>query len=79
MKMFDDIIGPRPENAKDDKLPELELEFTEEELEMDDYQKDDPNIKPADIGDVWGDVDTSNNTESPDNDDCDGSCDRCGC
>lgn len=70
--MFDDILGPRPENVKDDELPELELELTEEELE-------ELNMEPIDADDLWGNVDTSNNAEPPDNDDCDGSCDGCGC
>lgn len=66
--MFDDLLGSR-EEEKD----EIEL------------QLDSPDLDLNDIGiesdeDVWSnDVDTSNNAEPPDNDDCDDSCDGCGC
>lgn len=79
---YDDILGPRPENSKEDKpkLPDgyyMEIDDSDVEegmkdLTMDD-QKDDPDF------DAWGDVDTSNNADLPDTDDCDDSCDGCGC
>lgn len=71
--MFDDLLGPRPEN---DRLVE-EVKDMQEQMDM---EEDELSLNGLEMDDE-ADEDVWSNTQPPDSDQgCDGSCDgNCGC